>query len=480
MSMEDEINAPLGYEFTEMPKFALLDYEESGEVSKHLYIQTFSKHPSIPQKWISRPIEEWHRLATIQQGSISIWPVFTAALTLRYLKPRHGIIERLIYLTRPLATLPGSLQAAIEYINLQLPGDLFNDLSWGSGLVKELDPFILAIRPLGTVRTLVITQGGNPSFQADHVNVEESTLSHFLRIFGRMKRRAREDVKLARNWIVRNDFLPRVDPKRFVRIEQFRNGANLVLFETRRIGGKPTSAESRRERRLSITNIKTNLRQLASEEPRELLQLRSDIEKVTLEQMLERFDEKIQQNLTEPNWQTFFENNKFILSLLFTRPVTLLHTQFHAQPSGLAGSGAQIGDFLFTEYGQGLAIVEIKKPSAPLLRKKAYRNTEVFGPSTDLAGAITQVLHQQKAMTINWPTHQYRDEGLSDSGPHSIRCIVIAGMYPKEKAHKQSFEIYRSSLRDVEVITFDELRAKLDHLKRHLNKPETRIDRVPF
>jgi hypothetical protein len=38
VSMEDEINAPLGYEFTEMPKFALLDYEENGEVSENVSI----------------------------------------------------------------------------------------------------------------------------------------------------------------------------------------------------------------------------------------------------------------------------------------------------------------------------------------------------------------------------------------------------------------------------------------------------------
>lgn len=59
------------------------------------------------------------------------------------------------------------------------------------------------------------------------------------------------------------------------------------------------------------------------------------------------------------------------------------------------GKGAQIGDFLFAEHGFAMAIVEIKKPASLLLRAKPYRNTEVFAPSADLAGAVTQVLYQK-------------------------------------------------------------------------------------
>lgn len=120
-----------------------------------------------------------------------------------------------------------------------------------------------------------------------------------------------------------------------------------------------------------------------------MLQLHAEIERVTLQRMIARFDEMLQEpNTQEPRWQRFFEDNIFILKLVFARPVRLLHTQFHAQGSGASGAGAQVGDFLFAEQGQALAIVEIKKPGTALVGGR-YRNKQVFGASAELSGAIT-------------------------------------------------------------------------------------------
>ncbi|MGN6259924.1 MAG: hypothetical protein ACTHNO_04255 [Ralstonia sp.] len=65
-----------------------------------------------------------------------------------------------------------------------------------------------------------------------------------------------------------------------------------------------------------------------------------------------------------------------------------MHAQFHAKGSTLTGDGAQIGDFLFKEYGQALAIVEIKTPEAALLQGTAYRGQDVYGPNSELSGAV--------------------------------------------------------------------------------------------
>lgn len=159
-----------------------------------------------------------------------------------------------------------------------------------------------------------------------------------------------------------------------------------------------------------------------------------------------------------------------MLSIVFTRPVALLHKQFHAQGSMVDGAGAHIGDLLFAQ-GRELAIVEIKKPSTPLMQTRHYRNRDVYGPHLQLSGAITQVLHQQGLMRSNWLSH-LRDPKMRDSHPDTARCVVIAGTRPTEEGRLRSFELFRNACKDVEVVTFDELLGKLRLLAQHLTPAE--------
>ena len=191
-----------------------------------------------------------------------------------------------------------------------------------------------------------------------------------------------------------DDLLTRLDPERFRRVVQ----ANPPLVEVRREGAKQAAARERAERRSNVQAVRKQLGDLVTEAPQELMLLHAEIERVTLSNMIKAFKAKLASKLTEPHWQTFFEQNKFVLSMAFARPVELTHTQFHAKGSTLTGAGAQIGDFLFKEYGQALAIVEIKTPETAMLQGTPYRGQDVFGPNSELSGAVTQVLFQQSEL----------------------------------------------------------------------------------
>jgi hypothetical protein len=229
-----------------------------------------------------------------------------------------------------------------------------------------------------------------------------------------------------------------------------------------------------------VRAVRENLELLASEAPRDLLELHSEIERVTLANMIERYESMLQQSLSEGSWQRFFESNVFILTMVFARPVRLLHTQFHAQGSSLDGSGAQVGDFLFAEQGQALAIVEIKKPTSVLMRNTPYRNREVYGPSAELTGAVTQVLYQQSMLHSNWLLHRAQSE-LRESRPDATRCVVIAGTTLNDEAQHRSFEVFRNACKSVEVVTFDELLGKLRLLLSLLTPQAAGAnDSIPF
>jgi hypothetical protein len=214
-----------------------------------------------------------------------------------------------------------------------------------------------------------------------------------------------------------------------------------------------------------------------TEAPHELMMLHAEIERVTLAKMIEAFKAKLASSLTESHWQGFFEQNKLVLSMAFARPVELTHTQFHARGSTLTGAGAQIGDFLFKEYGQALAIVEIKTPDTALLQGTAYRGQDVFGPNSELSGAVTQVLYQQSELKQRWMTHANDNPALRQSGADVIKCVIVAGRLPTDPSRLRSFEMFRNACKNVDIVTFDELLAKLEFLGEQLTpKPEP----IPF
>jgi hypothetical protein len=82
-----------------------------------------------------------------------------------------------------------------------------------------------------------------------------------------------------------------------------------ILAET--LIGKPRSLEA--EVRAAARTVKKSVRTLAEKEPAELLELRREIELVSLEELIEIFDKKLTQTrLQERHWQEFFNANAFM------------------------------------------------------------------------------------------------------------------------------------------------------------------------
>jgi len=122
----------------------------------------------------------------------------------------------------------------------------------------------------------------------------------------------------------------------------------------------------------------------------------------------------------------------------------------------------RITDFLFRNRLTGnVLLVEIKTPMTPLLAPH-YR--QVYPPSNDLSGAITQVLDQRHSLIQNYDNLGFEQEGVV---PFSPRAVVLAGDLERqgiEDDRRRSIELYRNDLAAVEVVTFDELAAKADGL----------------
>ena len=159
---------------------------------------------------------------------------------------------------------------------------------------------------------------------------------------------------------------------------------------------------------------------------------------------------------TEEHWQTFLQDRPYLISLISPGPVAV-----HAGKAFLGGkkvdnTGGKIVDFLLEHsIGGNAALLEIKRPATKLLKEAAYRGSDIYAPSTDLAGSLSQILNYRDTIMTGH---------ISELHVFMPACMVLIGNYSSEldSAEKQrSFELFRSCLNGVAIVTYDELFAQL-------------------
>lgn len=458
--------------------FRIEQTTDNGQPALNLFLQTFELVDRDARIWHAHPENAWPLLATITPIRIIMRPIHANPHRVQYLNQKNGKFGMVIYEDGHENDLPDEAEEVALSIAERLPYGLFDPPLDGLGLRKDLDVVWKTLSRVQGTEILVVSRKRATALTEGVICIREDLLDKLRRKFNRTKIAGRKLVRQTKQSVVHDDVLTKLDPEKFRRVIQ----VNQPLVEVRR----ETAAEAKRRAQVDgceteiVREIVQRLPNLAKQAPRDLMMLHAEIERATLAKVIEMYGELLGKTAQERHWQKFFEQNKLVLSMVFARPVELLHTQFHAKPSTITGAGAQIGDFLFGELGQALAIVEIKKPGTELVQGKAYRGEEVFGPSAELSGAMTQVLYQQSELRQRWTQHTSDTEGLRSWKPDVIKCVVIAGSTPTEPVKRRSFEVFRNSCKDVEVVTFDELLNKLKLLNKYLTPPEKPADDVPF
>jgi hypothetical protein len=178
----------------------------------------------------------------------------------------------------------------------------------------------------------------------------------------------------------------------------------------------------------------------------------------------------------ESVWQHFFENNQWIfgygLSLIACEALDGDKLERITTGANIFTGAGKRSDAVMRSKGfiSSLVFGEIKTPAAPLLEKEAYRKPDVYQTSRELNGAVAQVQKTaEKAIRqISTDIHRlYEDDGTpTDIQVSSIRPnrVVVSGNLQQlavegnpNPEKTSAFELYRNSIHDVEIITFDEL-----------------------
>jgi hypothetical protein len=219
------------------------------------------------------------------------------------------------------------------------------------------------------------------------------------------------------------------------------------------------------DRNALVEHASTEAPIISKRSPKQLYQLQRDFQLAGLNALIERFEADLEGRHPESFWQRLLKLNPFILCMLFGYPIVVVGYQAHLGGAGLDGSGDTIVDFLVAnESTKGLALIEIKRPDAPLLGGEFRAGR--FKPSSELNGAVIQVIDQRYELLVN-----YKDRARTAGNVRAVDCVVVAGRTPADPAQLASFEMYRTSLKDVRILTFDEVLLKLRALRDYLAPP---------
>ena len=168
-------------------------------------------------------------------------------------------------------------------------------------------------------------------------------------------------------------------------------------------------------------------------------------------------------NADEEFWQLTFNENSYSLSPVFAIPILFIKDKAYVGGMTLERSDARSVDYLYsTESSREAILIEIKAPTAHLVGR-LYRGN--YPPSAELSGSVVQVLNYRSELVRHLSgITENTDIKLNAFMP---RCAVIIGNAEaelKDERSRRSFELFRTSLKDVEVVTYDELFRKIEIL----------------
>jgi len=366
----------------------------------------------------------------------------------------------------------GALEDPDEVIEMLagLPKGLTQNPDYGLGLLKEYRHIVHAIEEIPGINFLLISKKQPTAINGNTFVLSYRDFDSIRRAMDTCHRNALALAAKDKSDLAHNTLLTRLDSAKYP--ERTRIPSDGTIFKVLDMSRKEPI--SKKNQLAAVKLVRRNRESLAESHPEVLMKLRRDIESVTLEQVIQRMDLLISGNTTESKWQGLFQDHPFILSLAFSLPIVLFQEQASVGGSSFSGKGEKIADFLFRNgLTDNLTIVEIKAASTPLLGPE-YRYG-VYPPHQALVGAVTQALDQKHKLEQEFLILKDRmKNGTAER--FALRCIVIAGKTPNDREPLKCFELFRATLHDVLVVTFDELLAKLKHLRDFLSQDSSLDD----
>ena len=356
------------------------------------------------------PTEHRVKLLHIDCGvrSVTIFPTRTRPDYDNFLKPKYDRIERItiedwedhiihasawensdIQNDELLSLTQDDVEAFLE----RLPKGFIGEYDQGLGLTQRYRFIVRTVQELSTCTEIVISPYTQTVIDEEK-KIFYISLDDFYTIRKSIDRTMDQSQSAARslNYATTRDILAGRIGQPLVPVKTGRSPLRRTITEAATRGEGSLSQDEQDE---VLNLLVKNTKSIAMNRPDKLTVLKKDIELVTLEVLIERYEEMMNAKLAESRWQDFFSENSFLLNLAFGCPVVKVRDQASVGGHKLSGAGGKFTDFLVkNSMTNNSALVEIKKPSTKLLNLTTYREG-IYAPSRDLVGAVSQILDQK-------------------------------------------------------------------------------------
>lgn len=167
------------------------------------------------------------------------------------------------------------------------------------------------------------------------------------------------------------------------------------------------------------------------------------------------------ENASEEFWQTLFNHRPELLKLVTQGRPFVLNSKCYVGGKAIDNCGGQVVDFLAQCSGDAI-LIEIKTPTAALMGREYRAN--VHPPSPELAGAVAQALNYRLTLLNEMATLSMYSPGLIARHPSIVVIIGDGSRAELSAGQRRSFELYRQCMKDILVVTYDELFTSLADL----------------
>lgn len=409
----------------------------------------------------------WHLILEVMPEYLTLYPIIPRSGHPDYGQCKYDPIKSII-ITRQVYTpyAHPTDKADMDELLSGLPDGLVKDWRYGLGLHYEYRYIVQAISLLDGVDTLILhgaTGQDDAKIKGNEYYLGTDRLEHLKKGLDRLTQRHQRETAADKKLICYANLLHRAAPDLYPPKERKLPPdllANLVSLGTR------TPSLSPKDQQESVKLAQQSIPSLAKASPRALYNLKAEIELVTLGELIDVYKKMMEAKVSEPKWQAFLSEHPFILDMAFGYPVKKIADQPYVGGKDFRGRGGQYSDFLMAARATGnVALIEIKHPQHELLGRQ-YRQT--YTPSFELSGSVGQIISQRGSVQreIFGLAHGTKERIHA----HAVAAIIIIGRTPEEEDKQEAFEQYRNSLKDVLVVTFDELQLRLESIHQALNQ----------
>lgn len=330
----------------------------------------------------------------------------------------------------------------------------------GYGFTRILSPLIYFLQDnFPKIKEIVVSSQYNTKIEKKKITLNSEDIEGAYRKLDPLIQQHKGEIRLSANDIFSEWFPAEVEKQ----TKNYDPGHLERIIREHEVTGESLTTEDRE----SILDLISTFSDEATEvRKRQISFAKEKIDQVYIETILEEFETLI--NLTtdssnlEEKWHQFFRENSWIFSQLFAFPMVLLKDKAYVGGKSVLDGGGKIADFLYTnEFSKNVAIIEIKTHLTGLMYKRPYRGSDVFSVSTGLSGAINQALDQRDNLQKEFYTLKKGEDFQS----FNSKCVVLAGRVADlSEDQLKSFELFRNEVKDVEIVTFDELLLKIEKL----------------